>query len=67
MSQLAVSELLKIKEPADRVQLSLSPNGEWLAFCLNGQTRGHLSSGVSQVGEVSILDAEVINWNKKNE
>ncbi|WP_129692242.1 TolB family protein [Gottfriedia acidiceleris] len=49
MRKLSVSELLKIKEPADRVQMSVSPNGEWLAFCLNGKAHCHVTSGVSQV------------------
>lgn len=51
MSQISICELLKVKEPGDRIHMSMSPNGKWLAFCLNGKIPSQLSTGVSQVVE----------------
>ncbi|GAB6926491.1 hypothetical protein JCM10914A_04740 [Paenibacillus sp. JCM 10914] len=44
-----LNELLEVKEPADRVHMSLSADHKWLAFCLNGSegTSSGISAGVS--------------------
>ncbi|MDR7074207.1 S9 family peptidase [Fictibacillus barbaricus] len=50
MSPLSVNDVLNIKEPANGVQMSISPNGKWLAFCIGGNIKSN-SVGVSQVVE----------------
>jgi len=51
MSHLKVSDILRVKEPADRVHMSISSDGKWLAFCLSGKKQDKNSKGVSQVVE----------------
>lgn len=48
MCPLSVTDVLNIKEPADRVHMSISSNGKWLAFCVEGKLKSE-SIGVSQV------------------
>jgi pimeloyl-ACP methyl ester carboxylesterase len=50
MNKLSVNDVLNVKEPADRVHMSISSNGNWVAFCLNGKVKKN-SVGVSQVVE----------------
>jgi acetyl esterase/lipase len=47
---LILDDILNVKEPADRVHMSLSPDHKWLAFCLGGKAAGN-SQGVSMAVE----------------
>src|SRR5699024_7491882 len=48
---LTLEDVLSIKEPADRVHMSLSAGNEWLAFCTSGTSDGRKSFGVSMAVE----------------
>jgi dipeptidyl aminopeptidase/acylaminoacyl peptidase len=46
MTLLSVNDVLNVKEPADRVHMSISSDGKWLAFCIDGKLESK-SIGVS--------------------
>ncbi|MGD6831217.1 S9 family peptidase [Sutcliffiella halmapala] len=48
---ITVREILNIKEPADRIPMSISVDNKWLAFCLDGNRVEQKSEGVSMVVE----------------
>ena|GEM_PF-2256786 len=54
-----LNELLNVKEPADRVHMSLSEGHKWLAFCLNGS--GEDTSKEGSLG-VSLAVSGVQQW-----
>lgn len=47
INPILVSELLAIYEPADRVPMSMSSDGEWVAFSLTGAKTSMTTIGVS--------------------
>ncbi|GAE36650.1 S9 family peptidase [Halalkalibacter akibai] len=46
MTLLSVNDVLNVKKPADRVHMSMSSDGKWLAFCIDGKSESR-SFGVS--------------------
>lgn len=49
-ANMILNEILNVKEPADRVHMSLTADHKWLAFCLCGTSKGP-SEGVSMAVE----------------
>ncbi|MFC0472481.1 S9 family peptidase [Halalkalibacter kiskunsagensis] len=48
---ITINEILNVKEPADRVYMSISCDNNWLAFCLSGEPVEEKSIGVSMAVE----------------